>query len=115
MPDFTRRERQIMDVLHRRGHATAQEVLDEMENAPSYSAVRAVLRLLEERGHVTHVPDGRRYIFAPAVTRNDAREAALTHLVATFFDGSAESAVRALVPKLTRAERTRVRGLLEKP
>lgn len=104
-----------MDVLHRRGHATAHEVLEDMTNPPSYSAVRAVLRLLEERGHVTHVPDGRRYIFAPAVTRNDAREAALTHLITTFFEGSAESVARALVPRLSRAERARIRALLDKP
>jgi predicted transcriptional regulator len=112
MPDLTRRERQIMDVLHRRGHATAQEVLEALADPPSYSAVRAVLRLLEERGHVTHVPDGRRYIFAPVTSRSDARDAALTHLVTTYFEGSAEAAIRALLPRLSRAERNRLASSL---
>ena len=113
MPDFTRRERQIMDVLHRRGHATAQEVIDEIANPPSYSAVRALLRLLEQRGHVNHISDGRRYIFTPVVARNDAREAALTHLLDTFFEGSAEAAIRALTPRLTPTERKQLRDGME--
>ncbi len=105
MPDFTRRERQIMDVLHRRGHATAQEVLEEIAKPPSYSAVRALLRLLEIRGHINHISDGRRYIFTPVVAKNEAREAALTHLLDTFFEGSAAAAIRALAPRLSPAER----------
>ena len=123
MPDFSRRERQVMDVLHRRGHATAQEVLDELgelesssdgaKKTLSYSAVRAVLRLLELQGHVNHIPDGRRYIFTPATTRNDARDAALNHVVDTFFEGSLEKTVRALVGRLSPAERERIRGVLD--
>jgi predicted transcriptional regulator len=113
MPDFTRRERQIMDVLHRQGHATAQEVLESIANPPSYSAVRALLRLLEMRGHVNHISDGRRYIFTPVVSKSDAREAAVKHLLDTFFEGSAEAAIRALAPRLSADERQRVRSLME--
>lgn len=94
---LTRRERQIMDILHRRGHATAHEVLAELPDPPSYSAVRALLRLLEERGHVKHVPDGTRYIFSPSIPKSDARKSALAHVVRTFFEGSVEQAVAALV------------------
>src|SRR5687767_14639560 len=96
---FTRREREIMDILHRRGRATAQEVLDELAEPPSYSAVRTHLRLLEERGHVKHTVDGQRYVFAPVVARADARKSALSHLVKTFFAGSVEDAVAALVDR----------------
>src|SRR5678815_456866 len=94
---LTRREREIMDILHRRGKATAHEVLEALADPPSYSAVRALLRLLEERGHVKHTVDGQRYVYAPAVTRGEARKSALSHLVKTFFSGSVEEAVAALV------------------
>ena len=94
---LTRREREIMDILHRRGRATAHEVLEDLAEPPSYSAVRALLRLLEERGHVKHVQDGQRYIYAPAATREGARKSALAHVVRTFFAGSVEQAVAALV------------------
>ncbi len=96
---LTRREREIMDILYRRGRATAHEVLEELADPPSYSAVRALLRLLEERGHVKHTQDGQRYVFAPAVARGDARKSALSHLVKTFFAGSVEDAVAALVDR----------------
>jgi predicted transcriptional regulator len=96
-PGLTRREREIMDILHRRGRATAHEVLEDLAEPPSYSAVRALLRLLEERGHVKHVQDGQRYIYAPAATREGARKSALAHVVRTFFAGSVEQAVAALV------------------
>ena len=96
-PGLTRREREIMDILHRRGRATAHEVLEDLAEPPSYSAVRALLRLLEERGHVKHVQDGQRYIYAPAATRVGARKSALAHMVRTFFAGSVEQAVAALV------------------
>ena len=96
-PGLTRREREIMDILHRRGRATAHEVLEDLAEPPSYSAVRALLRLLEERGHVKHVQDGQRYIYAPAATREGARKSALAHMVRTFFAGSVEQAVAALV------------------
>src|SRR5580658_1548106 len=94
---LTRRERAIMDILYRRGRATAHEVLEDLPDPPSYSAVRALLRLLEERGHVKHVEDGVRYVYAPAVARGDARKSALAHVVKTFFSGSVSDAVATLV------------------
>src|SRR5215470_8662167 len=88
-PDpLTRREREIMDILHRRGRATAHEVMDALADPPSYSAVRTFLRLLEERGHVRHEQDGPRYVYTPTVARREAQRSAITHLVDTFFDGS---------------------------
>ena len=86
-----------MDVIYRRGRATAAEVLDELPEPPSYSAVRAMLRLLEEKGHVHHEQDGPRYVFLPTVNRDRARKSALKHVVRTFFDGSATDAVAALL------------------
>ncbi|HEU4996097.1 MAG TPA: BlaI/MecI/CopY family transcriptional regulator [Gemmatimonadaceae bacterium] len=102
MPDalttqLSRRERQIMDVIYRRGKVTAAEVLAELPEPPSYSAVRAMLRLLEEKGHVRHEQDGPRYVYLPTVNRDKARRSALRHLVRTFFDGSTEDAVAALL------------------
>ena len=95
--ELSRRERQIMDVLYRRGAASVAEVMEEIPDPPSYSAVRATLRVLEEKGHVTHLHDGPRYVYQPALEPERARRAALNHLVATFFDGSAEEAVVALL------------------
>jgi predicted transcriptional regulator len=94
---LSRRERQIMDVIYRRGRATAAEVLEDIPNPPSYSSVRALLRLLEEKGHVRHEQDGPRYVFLPIVNRERARKSALKHVVRTFFDGSATDAVAALL------------------
>ena len=94
---LTRRERQIMDVLFRRGRATAAEVMDDLPGTSSYSTVRTQLRVLEEKGHVRHEEEGVRYIYTPAVRRQAARKSALKHLVDTFFDGSAEKAVAALL------------------
>jgi predicted transcriptional regulator len=115
---FTRREREIMDILYRRERATAAEVLEDMTNAPTYSAVRALLRILEDEGHIKHVQDGPRYIYLPAVARNDARKSALSHVVATFFDGSVEDAVVALVEssrtKLSKEELDRLSQLIAK-
>lgn len=91
------RERQIMDVLHREGEATVNEVMEGMKDAPSYSAVRATLRVLEEKGEVVHREDGRRYVYAPAETTEQARSRALAHIVRTFFDGEAERAAVALL------------------
>ena len=95
--DLSRRERQIMDLLFRSGKATAAEVLDGLPDAPSYSAVRALLRILETKGHVRHEEDGRTYVYSPIVRRSDARQSALSHLLKTFFDNSAEQAVAALL------------------
>jgi predicted transcriptional regulator len=115
---LTRREREIMDILYRRGRATAAEVLDDMDHPPSYSAVRALLRILEDEGHIKHVQDGPRYVYLPAVARSDARKSALSHLIATFFDGSVEQAVAALVEssrsRLSKDELERLAQLIEK-
>src|SRR3954462_2177794 len=92
-----RRERQIMDVIYRRGHATAAEVLQDLPDPPSYSAVRAMLRVLEEKGHLRHEQQGPRYVFLPTVPREKARRSALKQLVRTFFDGSTEQTVAALL------------------
>jgi len=115
---LTRRERQIMDIIYRLGRATAHEVLEHLPDPPSYSAVRALLRLLEERGHVRHVEEGPKYVYLPAVARNSARKSALAHVVRTFFDGSVEQAVATLVDssraKLSRAELDRLADLIDK-
>ena len=113
---LTRREREIMDILYRRGRATAHEVLEGLAEPPSYSAVRALLRLLEERGHVKHTQDGQRYVYAPAVARGDARKSALSHLVKTFFAGSVEDAVAALVDrsKLSPEELDRLSDIIDR-
>jgi predicted transcriptional regulator len=94
---LTRRERQIMDILYRRGRATAADVMREMPGGPNYSTVRTQLRVLEEKGHVRHEEQGLRYVYEPAVPRSSARRSALKHLVHTFFDGSAEQVVAALL------------------
>ncbi len=94
---LSRRERQIMDVLHRLHRATAATVQEELPSAPSYSAVRALLRIMEDKGHIRHVVDGPRYIYEPVVAREAERESAVRHLVRTFFDGSTEAAVVALL------------------
>src|ERR1041385_8835716 len=117
-PDLTRRERQIMDILYRRGGATAQEVLTGLEDPPSYSAGRALLRLLEERGHVRHLQEGQRYVYSATVPKGEARRGALAHVVRTFFEGSVERTVAALVEssrgKLTREELDRLGTLIER-
>jgi BlaI family penicillinase repressor len=94
---LTRRERHIMDILFRRGRATAEEVMREMSGSPSYSTVRTQLRVLEEKGHVRHETQGRRFVYMPAVRRQAARKSALRHVVDTFFGGSVEKVVAALV------------------
>src|SRR5918999_5350757 len=94
---LTRRERQIMDILYRRGRATAAEVMEDLPGDPSYSTVRTQLRVLETKGHVRHEEEGLRYIYTPAVARTAARKSALRHLVDTFFEGSTEKAVAALL------------------
>ncbi|HEY6362408.1 MAG TPA: BlaI/MecI/CopY family transcriptional regulator [Vicinamibacterales bacterium] len=95
-PTLSRRERQIMDVLYRLRRATAAEVQAGMPDAPSYSAVRTLLRILEAKGHVRHEPDGPRYVYIPTVARDKARRSALRHVVNTFFEGSASQVMAAL-------------------
>jgi predicted transcriptional regulator len=94
---LTRRERQIMDVLYRRGRATAAEVMADLPGEPNYSTVRTQLRVLEDKGHVRHDEEGLRYVYATAVPRHAARKSALKHLVETFFDGSAQQVVAAVL------------------
>src|SRR5579875_630318 len=94
---FSRRERQIMDVLYRKGRATAAEILEEIPDPPSYSAVRAMLRVLEEKKHIRHEEKDLRYVYLPVVPREKARRSAVTHLLETFFDGSTEQAVATLL------------------
>jgi predicted transcriptional regulator len=94
---MSRRERQIMDIVYRRGRATAAEVLDDLPDPPTYSAVRAALRLLEEKGELKHEMDGKRYVYLPTTPRKQARTTALKHLVRTFFNGSPEQVVNALI------------------
>lgn len=112
--ELSRRERQIMDVLFARGHATVAEVMEDMPDPPSYSAVRATLRILEEKGHANHFQDGPRYVYRPSMDPERARTAALSHLVETFFDGSAEEAMVTLLglsdAALPRDEIERIRA-----
>ena len=115
---LTRRERQIMDILYRRGRATAGEVLAELPGDPTSSTVRTQLRVLEDKGHIRHEEQGLRFVYMPAVRRHAARRSALRHLVDTFFDGSAEQAVAALLggegARLTDEEMDRIAGLIAK-
>ena len=94
---LSRRERQIMDALHQRRRATAAEVQAALPEAPSYSAVRALLRILEDKGHIKHRRDGPRYVYLPRVKRETARRSALKRLVSTFFQGSVTQAMAALL------------------
>src|SRR5688500_2402698 len=114
---LSRRERQIMDVLYQRGKATAAEVQEGLPDPPSYSAVRALLRILEDKGHVRHEQDGPRYVFMPKLARDRARRSAVRHLMETFFDGSPEQAVAALLDvsssKLSQKELDRLAQLIE--
>jgi predicted transcriptional regulator len=115
---LTRRERQIMDILYRRGRATAAAVMADLAGQPNSSTVRTQLRVLEEKGHVRHEEEGLRYIYMPALPRHAARKSALRHLVDTFFDGSAEQVVAALVggdgTRLSEDELTRIARVIEK-
>jgi|SRR5436190_7736193 len=116
--DLTRRERQIMDILYRLGRATAGEVMRDLPGDPAYSTVRTQLRVLEEKGHVHHEEEGLRYVYVPALARRTARKSALRHLVETFFDGSTEKTVAALLggdaSKLSDEELNRIAALVKK-
>ena len=95
--DLSRRERQIIDILYAQGSATAAEVQAALPDPPSYSAVRAMMRILEEKGHVRHEQDGPRYVYKPTLARDNAKKSAMRHMLQTFFDGSAEQAISALL------------------
>jgi predicted transcriptional regulator len=115
---LTRRERQIMDILYRRGRATANQVMDDLSGEPSYSTVRTQLRVLEAKGHIRHEEEGLRYVYSPAVPRHTVRKSALKHLVETFFDGSTEKVVSALLggegARISEAELERIAELVAK-
>ncbi len=115
--NLSRRERQIMDVIYASGSGTVQDVMDQLPDPPGYSAVRAMLRLLEEKGHVQHRRDGPRYVYEPIVPREKARESAMRQMLRTFFDGSAEEAVATLLDvsgsEISREELDRLAKLIE--
>jgi predicted transcriptional regulator len=113
--ELSRRERQIMDIVYRRARATAADVLDDLPDPPTYSAVRAALRLLEEKGLLAHEMDGKRYVYLPTTPRKQARVTALKHLVRTFFNGSPEQVVNALLEESrpSGAELDRLAKLIE--
>jgi predicted transcriptional regulator len=114
---LSRRERQIMDILYQRGSATANEVLAALPDPPSSSAIRTLLRILEEKGHAHHTQDGVRYIYSPTRPRHNVAQNALSHVVETFFGGSVEKVVAALVDesdgRLTEQQLDRLAALIE--
>jgi predicted transcriptional regulator len=117
VPVLSKRERQIMDIIYQRGQATAAEVMDGLSDPPSYSAVRALLRVLEEKGHVRHKQDGPRYVFSPTVSRDRARQSVLKQVLGTFFEDSPEQAVATLLDlsakEMSDAELDRLAELIE--
>jgi predicted transcriptional regulator len=116
--DLSRRERQIVDILYSQGRATAAEVQAALPDPPSYSAVRAMLRILEDKGHVKHEQDGPRYVYLPTLGRDNAKRSALHHVLKTFFNGSTEQAISALLDepasKLSDAELDRLSRLIDR-
>ena len=115
---LSRRERQIMDILYQRGKSSASEVLEAMPDAPGYSAVRAMLRVLEEKGHVKHQAEGLKYVYIPTVARDKAKRSAVKHLLDTFFKDAPEQVVAALLDvsstRLTRAELDRMAEMIDR-
>jgi BlaI family penicillinase repressor len=115
--NLSRRERQMMDILYQRGKASAQEIMEALPDPPTYSAVRAKLRVLEEKGHVRHQEEALRYVYLPVVARESARKSALRHMVTTFFAGSVQDTVAALLDlsasKLTTADLNRISTMIE--
>ena len=118
LKNLSRRERQIMDILYRSGRATAAEVREALSDAPSYSSVRTILRILEDKGHVSHQEDAARYVYRPRVKREKASRSAMRHLLDTFFGGSAEKAVVTLLDtsasSLSDEELDRIEQMIEK-
>jgi predicted transcriptional regulator len=114
---LSRRERQIMDIVYREGRATPRDVLESLPDPPSYSAVRAMLRVLENKGHLRHVPEGKGYVYTPTLARTRASRSAMKNMLQTFFEGSAEKAVAALLDmsrsELTEEELERLSRLIE--
>jgi predicted transcriptional regulator len=115
--DLSRRERQILDILYRLGRATAAEVLAQMSDAPTYTTVRGLLRVLERKGHVSHEQDGVRFVYAPVRPKARAGPAVLTHVIRTFFNGSPADAMASLLGSashLSDEELSRLEQLLER-
>jgi predicted transcriptional regulator len=117
LESLSRREQQIMDIIYSRGQASATEVLENLPAPPSYSAVRALLRVLEEKGHLRHEQDGQRYVYSPTVARERVKRSALKRVLQTFFDDSAEDAIAALLDisqeRLSDAELKRMENLIK--
>src|SRR5262247_1437312 len=117
-PHLSRRERQIMDILHRRGRATVAEVMTDLSGEPAYSTVRAQLRVLEEKGHIRHEEEQLRYVYLPAQSHRVASRSALKHVLDTFFQGSPEQIVEAILGRdgsgLSREELDRIADLIER-
>lgn len=115
--NLSRRERQIMDIIYQRAQATAMEIMENLPDPPGYSAVRAMLRLLEEKGYLKHQQDGLRYVYLPTVSRDRARQSALKQMLQTFFDDSTEDAVATLLDisksKLSKADLDRLSKLID--
>ena len=113
--ELGKRERQIVEIVYRRGRATAAEVLADLPDSPTYSSVRGMLRHLEGKGYLRHERDGLRYVYSPTSSKAEVRTSALSHLVKTFFDGSTSTAVAALLESkpLTRDEYERLSALLD--
>ena len=115
--DLSRRERQIIDALYKLGRASAADIRAELPAAPSYSAVRSLLRILEEKGHIRHEQDGPRYVYVPVIGRDNAKRSAMRHMLQTFFDGSTSQAMSALLDvsssRLDDAELDRLKKLID--
>lgn len=115
---LSRREREIMDIVHRRGRASVTDVMEDLSGEPAYSTVRAQLRVLEEKGHLRHEEEQLRYVYLPAASRQKVRRSAVKHLIDTFFDGSPEKVVEALVgregPRLSDEALDRIAQLVER-
>jgi len=115
---LSRRERQIMDIAYEMKEVSALQVLERLPEPPSYSAVRALLRVLEQKGHLVHRQDGPRYVYTPRLPKDKARKNALSHLVRTFFDGSTESVMATLLDiseeNLSEDDFRRLTELIEK-
>jgi BlaI family penicillinase repressor len=116
--NLSRRERQIMDIIYAENEATVARVLEKLPDPPSYSAVRALLRVLEDKGHLRHKQEGPRYIYSPTLPREEARETALKHVMKTFFDDSTEAVVTALLDiseeDLSEDDYRRISDLIQK-
>jgi len=118
LPALSRRERQVMDILFRRGEATAAEVMSDLPDPPTYSSVRSILKILVEKGHATFREEGLRYVYLPAANTTELREEALKHLIRTFFDGSVDQTIAAMLKisdaKLSDDEIARIQDRIRK-